>query len=46
MPDGSGFNIIKCLKLKQSNSGIIIISARDGLNDKIEGLDLGADDYL
>ncbi len=46
LPDGSGFDIIKFAKMKQSNSGIIIISARDGLNDKIEGLDLGADDYL
>ncbi len=46
LPDGSGFDIIKLLKMKQSNSGIIIISARNALNDKIEGLDLGADDYL
>ena len=46
LPDGSGFDIIKILKIKQSESGIIIISARDALNDKIVGLDLGADDYL
>lgn len=46
LPDGCGFDIIKHLKMNHSNSGIIIISARDALNDKIEGLDLGADDYL
>ena len=46
LPDGSGFDIIKLLKMKRSESGIIIISARNALNDKIEGLDLGADDYL
>lgn len=46
LPDGCGFDLIRALKIKQSNSGIIVISARDALNDKIEGLDLGADDYL
>ncbi len=46
LPDGCGFDIIKMLKMNQSTSGIIVISARDALNDKIEGLDLGADDYL
>ena len=46
LPDGCGFDLIIALKIKQSNSGIIVISARDALNDKIEGLDLGADDYL
>ena len=46
LPDGCGFDIIKSLKMNRSESGIIIISARNALNDKIEGLDLGADDYL
>ena len=46
LPDGSGLNIIRELKSNKSGAGIIIISARDSLNDKIEGLDIGADDYL
>lgn len=46
LPDGSGFDIIKELKQRQESSGIIIISARDSLNDRITGLNIGADDYL
>jgi Response regulators consisting of a CheY-like receiver domain and a winged-helix DNA-binding domain len=46
LPDGSGFELIKDLKKRHANTGIIIISARNSLDDKIEGLDLGADDYL
>ncbi|HEY4787454.1 MAG TPA: response regulator transcription factor [Bacteroidales bacterium] len=46
LPDGNGLQIIRELKANKSGTGIIIISARDSLNDKIEGLDIGADDYL
>ncbi len=46
LPDGSGFELIKDLKKRHADTGIIIISARNSLDDKIEGLDLGADDYL
>ena len=46
LPDGNGLDIIKNLKKNKSNTGIIIISARNSLNDKITGLDIGADDYL
>jgi DNA-binding response OmpR family regulator len=46
LPDGSGFQLIKELKKAHPETGIIIISARNSLDDKIEGLDLGADDYL
>jgi DNA-binding response OmpR family regulator len=46
LPDGSGFDLIKELKKLHPGTGIIIISAKNSLNDKIEGLDLGADDYL
>jgi DNA-binding response OmpR family regulator len=46
LPDGSGFDIIKQLKTKITNTGIIIISAKNSIEDKIEGLDLGADDYI
>jgi len=46
LPDGSGLNIIRELKENRSTSGIIIISARNSLDDRITGLDIGADDYL
>lgn len=46
LPDGEGFEIIEVLKGISSSTGIIIISARHSLEDKIKGLDLGSDDYL
>jgi len=46
LPDGSGLDIIKQLKKENDPTGIIIISARDTIADRIEGLNLGADDYL
>jgi len=46
LPDGSGLDIIKQLKQDKNSTGIIIISARDSIDDRIKGLDLGADDYL
>lgn len=46
LPKGSGLDIVKLLKENNSKAGIIIISARNSSDDKINGLDLGADDYL
>ncbi|MEK6783076.1 MAG: response regulator transcription factor [Bacteroidota bacterium] len=46
LPGGSGLKLIAELKAQQSDTGIIIISARNSLDDKINGLDLGSDDYL
>ncbi len=46
LPDGSGLDIIKNLKKIGSKAGIVIISAKDSLDDKLKGLDIGADDYL
>lgn len=46
LPDGNGLNLVKSLKRLKAKAGIIIISARNSVDDKIEGLDLGADDYL
>lgn len=46
LPDGNGLNIVRFLKKNKADSGIIIITARNSLNDRVEGLDLGADDYL
>ncbi|MFC3196932.1 response regulator transcription factor [Parapedobacter deserti] len=46
LPDGSGFDVLRELKAKQKRENVIIISAKDSLDDKLEGLSLGADDYL
>jgi DNA-binding response OmpR family regulator len=46
LPDGSGLNLIKKIKCSIHPTGIIIISARDTIDDRINGLELGADDYL
>lgn len=46
LPDGSGLELIREIKKQNLSSGIIIISARNSTDNKIEGLDLGADDYL
>lgn len=46
LPDGNGLDIIREIKGHLLECGIIIISAKNSLDDKIEGLDIGADDYL
>ena len=46
LPDGNGLEIVRELKKKHSRSGVIIVSANNALDDKIKGLDIGADDYL
>ncbi|WP_445731457.1 response regulator transcription factor [Mariniflexile sp.] len=43
---GSGIDVLKLLRKENKRSGVIIISANNSLNDKLEGLDLGADDYI
>lgn len=46
LPGGDGLKILDEIKQREVNSGIIIISARGSLDDKIAGLTIGADDYL
>lgn len=46
LPDGIGFDIVEMLKKIKATSGIIIISARNALEDKIKSLEIGSDDYL
>ena len=46
LPGGSGLRLIEKIKSHHADTGIIIISARDSLDDKLSGLSLGADDYL
>jgi len=46
LPDGDGISLLKNLKRNNYSDGVLIISAKDSLDDRLEGLDLGADDYL
>lgn len=46
LPDGNGLDIIAHLKKIKAKAGIIVISAKNSLDDKLIGLGLGADDYL
>lgn len=46
LPDGSGLNLLQFMKTEGIQSSILIISAKNSLDDKITGLELGADDYL
>jgi two-component system response regulator ArlR len=46
LPRGNGLDILKELKKQQKAEGVIIVSARNSLDDKVAGLELGADDYL
>lgn len=46
LPDGNGLDVIETLHKDQSVAGVLIISAKDSLDDKLHGLNLGADDYI
>ena len=46
LPDGRGLDILRNIKRQSPQTGVIIVSAKDSLDDKIEGLKIGADDYL
>jgi len=46
LPKGSGLNILRELKYLGKADGVLIVSAKNSLNDKLDGLNLGADDYL
>jgi DNA-binding response OmpR family regulator len=46
LPDGNGLQVLQELKANKKTDGVIIISARDSIEDRIAGLNLGADDYL
>jgi DNA-binding response OmpR family regulator len=46
LPDGDGFAVLEYLKTQMKNEAVLIISARNSLDDKLKGLNIGADDYL
>ena len=46
LPGGNGIDILKTIKEKNYPDGVLIISAKNSLDDRLEGLNIGADDYL
>ncbi len=46
LPDGNGLKLLDDLKKQHKQESVIIISAKDSIDDKVSGLELGADDYL
>lgn len=46
LPGGNGLDILRDIRRRQNPVGVIVISAKDSLDDKVKGLEIGADDYL
>ena len=46
MPKINGFEVVKELRSKGNNTSVLMLTARDSADDKVKGLDMGADDYL
>lgn len=46
VPGGSGYQVLDALRAKSGGIPILILTARDGVDDRVEGLDRGGDDYL
>ncbi|MDJ1506874.1 response regulator transcription factor [Xanthocytophaga agilis] len=46
LPGGNGLNLLTLLRKQRTNTGVIILSAKDSVDDRITGLQQGADDYL
>lgn len=46
LPGGDGLDILRRMRTRHNNAGVIIISAKGSLDDKLQGLEIGADDYL
>ncbi len=46
LPDIDGFEVLRRLRLRHSSTNVLVLTARDAVEDRVHGLDLGADDYL
>jgi two-component system, OmpR family, response regulator QseB len=46
LPDGSGLDVLETLRKNGTHTPVIMLTARDALEDRLKGLDMGADDYL
>ncbi|MDE2353447.1 MAG: response regulator transcription factor, partial [Betaproteobacteria bacterium] len=46
LPDGDGYAVVRALRQKGATLPVLILTARDAVEDRVQGLDLGADDYI
>jgi DNA-binding response OmpR family regulator len=46
LPDIDGFEVLRRLRLRHATANVLVLTARDAIEDRVHGLDLGADDYL
>ena len=46
LPDIDGFEVLRRLRSRHSTTNVLVLTARDAVQDRVHGLDLGADDYL
>jgi len=46
LPDIDGFEVLRRLRLRHASANVLVLTARDAIEDRVHGLDLGADDYL
>ncbi|WP_328717122.1 response regulator [Halomonas elongata] len=46
LPDGDGLTLLEAMRERGDTTPVLILTARDGVEDRVRGLDLGADDYL
>ncbi len=46
MPEKDGFTVLKNIREKRIDTPVLILTAKSGINDRVKGLDMGADDYL
>jgi len=46
LPDIDGFEVLRRLRLRHAAANVLVLTARDAIEDRVHGLDLGADDYL
>jgi len=46
LPGIDGFEVLRRLRSRRSKANVLVLTARDGVEDRVRGLDLGADDYL
>ena len=46
MPKMNGYEVVKHLRENKNETAVLMLTAKDGVEDKVKGLDLGADDYL
>jgi DNA-binding response OmpR family regulator len=46
LPDGNGLELIREMKTREMDTAILIVTAKNAIEDKVHGLDLGADDYI